>query len=334
MSRLLKYNQAKYAILDIVAKKQMKPGDRFPTLQAMSGQLPFSEICLRRALNDLEAEGFLKKRRGSGIYLAGSLDVWNSKEALLFLQIEPFESTVPAMIVPLKMYLRERAIMMHTMTCINPDEAVFKTVKNCLGVMAYGDITPEWVSFLNTLGVPVLYLGANECTRDLPLVDYDWEEAARLVMKRFMDCGYRRIGVINGARHYYPSYLMAKAYRDVLREHGIKANESDIFWKPPYQALGVRDFLESRKDYDALLLESGSLLHALICSHQFRIAQNTAFGVVGSFDDNFSTDRIIYTKFTENLFEKSGEVFFDSLNNPSYFKSGPCLLKPQIVEKE
>jgi hypothetical protein len=110
---------------------------------------------------------------------------------------------------------------------------------------------------------------------------------------------------------------------------GMEINESDIFWKPPYQALGVRDFLGSRKDYDALLLESGSLVHVLICSHQFRIAQNTSFGVVGSFDDNFSTDRIIYTKFTENLFEKSGEVFFESLNNPSYFKSGPCLLKPQ-----
>ncbi len=333
MNKLLKYNQAKYAVFDIIAKQHLNVGERLPSLRKMTEDFPFSEICLRRALNELADEGYLEKRRCSGIYLAKSIDLWERKDEMLFLEVAPFETTIPGSVIQLKNYLRERNVTLRTMTATIPDEEILRATDGCLGALVSGWVTPEWVKFLRTMQVPVLYIGSYGCTQGLPTVDYDWKAAARLLIDTFMERGFRRIGLINGSRDYFPAHQMAEVYLEEVRKHKLDADDSDILWKPTWNARSVREFLSSRRPYDALVIEPGALIHVLICSHQFNLSRESVLGVIGgNCDNNFTTDRMVYIAFSGQIYVEAGKVFFESLNDPDYFKSGPRLLAPRIVK--
>ncbi len=335
MNKLLKYTQAKYSVFDIIARERLKVGDRLPSLRKMTEEFQFSEICLRRALNELAEEGYLEKRRCSGIYLAKSIDLWERKDEMLFLEIAPFETTIPGNVIKLKDYLRKRNVTLRTMTATAPDEEILHATDGCLGALVSGWVTPEWVKFLRTMQVPVLYIGSYDCTQGLPTVDYDWKEAVRLLMENFVKRGFRRIGLINGSHDYFPAHQMAEVYLEKVREYKLDTDDSDILWKPTWNARSVREFLSSRRPYDALVIEPGALIHVLICSHQFNLSRNSVMGVIGgNCDNNYTTDRMVYIAFRGQIYVEAGKVFFDSLNVPDYFKSGPRLLTPYVVKMQ
>ena len=65
---MLKYQQAKQQVLKKVYK--LSPGQPLPPVRTLIKELGFSQITLKRAFDELEAEGVLTRTKGSGIFVA------------------------------------------------------------------------------------------------------------------------------------------------------------------------------------------------------------------------------------------------------------------------
>ncbi len=338
MNKLLKYNQAKYAVFDIIAEKRLKIGEKLPSVRAMDSlfQYQFSAICLRRALDELSDQGYLEKRPGSGIYLARPIEAWNREGEMLYLEVASVETSVPAGVSQMKKYLAERNITLKSMTCIKPGAEILKAAENAIGIFASGWVTREWVDFLKALEIPVMYIGLHEHAKGLPAIDYDWQEATVLLMEKFIDRGYKKIGLINGDRGYYPSTLIAESFLQTARKNKLLVTEEDILWKPAFSSGVVKDFLDGHQSYDAVIIEAGALVHVLIYAYQYGLPPNCVLGALRGFANNMSTERMTFIAFEEQnrIYENAARVFFESLNEPDYFKSGPMLLKPFIIPEE
>jgi GntR family transcriptional regulator len=64
------YKQVMDQIKDSVAGGVLKPGERLPSIREMAKELNVSEITIKRAYTDLEAEGFVYTRAGLGSFVA------------------------------------------------------------------------------------------------------------------------------------------------------------------------------------------------------------------------------------------------------------------------
>lgn len=332
MPRILKYNQAKYAIFDLIATNHLKKGDRLPSLPSMRGMFAFSEICMRRALDELAAEGYLRKHKGSGIYLARDIGTWEQKGSFLYLLITVPGATGHDKGIGLAEYLRERNIGLRIMTWSgSPDQKIVKAAQEVQAVFVAGRLTEEWVHFLNSIGVPVIYVGSNACTRKQNVVDHDWIRGAELLMESFVAKGCRRIALINGEKDYYPSQLLKQGYMNIVKKYDLPVTENDIFWKPSFSADAMHDFLAQQEEYDAILCEGGALVHVLAFFHVNKRGANCVLGSTTRLDNMQSCDKLIFVKFSGNLTTEAGRLFFKSLEDDTVFKHGPCLLKAELV---
>ncbi|MCF6175745.1 MAG: GntR family transcriptional regulator [Victivallaceae bacterium] len=65
---MLKYQQAKQQILEKVYS--LSPGQSLPPVRSLIKELGYSQVTLKRAFDDLELEGILKRVKGAGIFVA------------------------------------------------------------------------------------------------------------------------------------------------------------------------------------------------------------------------------------------------------------------------
>ena len=331
MNKMLKYNQAKYALFDLAAREHLEVGDRFPSFREMVKIFPFSPVCLRRALEELETQGFLKRRRGSGIYLTHSIGTWEKRGTMLFLQIAPDAEMIPLEVSILRRYLHDRYIAVRPMAVYKPSNEVLEASEDCIGIFASGFVTKEWVAFLASLGKPVLYIGRNAATEKQPCVGHDWEGAVRLAVQELVKRGCRRIGFLDSDPTWYPSHVMAREYLAQMKANGLEAGEDDILYVPWLDDLGIEEFLRQRPSYDALIVEHDALTGLLLCSRKTPEIAHAVLAVLGAAKNNLSTDDVFFIGFQGNVYDKAGLSFFQSLNNPKAFHNGPELLEPCLL---
>lgn len=331
MNKVLKYNQAKYAIFDLIARARLAIGDRLPSLHALCSMFPFSEISVRRALDELEEQGYVVKRRGSGVYLARAIDAWEKRGSMLYLQIDPASVWILPGVATLRQYLRDRCILLETISASRPGGEVVEAARDCIGIFASGYVTKEWTAFLSTLGKPVLYIGANAATQRLPCIGFDWRGAVRLAMGRLASGGARRVGLITGDKNWFPAHLIATEYLEQVRSLGLEHEEGDILWKPVFDSFPVEKFLRGNPRFDAFLVELGALPHLLLASRQCGVSENAPVAVLGQFEDHYSSDKFFFVGFQDDIYIESAKAFFASLNDLDYFKDGPRLLAPHFI---
>lgn len=331
MNKILKYDQARYALFDLAVRNHLEVGDRFPSFRAMAQMFPFSPGCLRRALDELADQGILEKRHGSGIYLTRAIDLWEKEGSLLFLQIAPDAEMVPAAVADLRRYLHDRRFFLKTMAVDKPCGEVLEASRECLGIFASGFVTREWAEFLVSLGKPLLFVGRNAATEDKPTIGLDWKEAVRMAMDRLLSKGFRRIGLVDSDPSWYPSHVIAREYLAQVKAHRLPVGEEDILWLKWLDDRPVETFLRDRSPYDALLIEREGLCGFLLCSRRTSLASRTQLAVLGDVNCNLASDDVFFVGFEENIYLKAGVSFFQSLNNPEAFRKGPELLRPSFM---
>lgn len=63
MGRQLKYDQARLAVLNVIAEDRLRPGDKLAPERQLISRMNCSMITLRKALESLEREGMLERCR-------------------------------------------------------------------------------------------------------------------------------------------------------------------------------------------------------------------------------------------------------------------------------
>ncbi|HCE42754.1 MAG TPA: hypothetical protein DET40_04335 [Lentisphaeria bacterium] len=331
MNKLLKYNQAKYEILNIIATDKLKVGDCLPSERDLSSRFNFSAISLRRALKELAEQGYVEKRHGSGTYLARPVDTWEKKGEMLFLEIVKTDTPPTASTYQVREFLRERNIDLKILTAISPDTNIANAASGCIGIFVSGMVDAEWITFLKMLDLPMIVVGSNAFMRSIPTVAWDWEKAANMMVKEFVRRGHRKIGLITGAKEYYPSHLIYNGFCKAMGKAGIKFEERQILWVPDGLSYEViSDYLNNDSDYDAIMLEPGPLLQFQICCWGRDLARKPELGVIGVIGYHKPSEKVLAMSFGKSAYLAAAETFFESLNRPGYFKE-PVLIEPVLI---
>ena len=68
--RKLRYQQVQELVLTIMAERDLRPGDRLPSTTELADIADVSTISVRRALDELERAGRIKRHQGLGTFVA------------------------------------------------------------------------------------------------------------------------------------------------------------------------------------------------------------------------------------------------------------------------
>jgi len=334
MNKLLKYNQAKYEILNVIAQDKLKVGDCLPSERDMSSRFNFSSISLRRALKELAEQGYVEKRHGSGTYLARPVSSWDKKGEMMFLEIVKTDKPPTSSTYPVKEFLRERNIDLKILTAIRPDTNIANAASSCIGIFVSGWINEEWIAFFKMLDTPMLVVGSHPFMNSIPTVACDWEKAAGMMVKEFVHRGHRKIGLITGSREFYPSHLIYNGFCKAMGKAGIEVDERQIVWVPDGLSYEViSDFLDIDSDYDAVVLENGPLLQFQICCWGREFVRKPELGVLGVVGYDKPSEKVEAISFKKSVYLAAAETFFESLNQPEYLKK-PILIDPVLIQNQ
>jgi GntR family transcriptional regulator len=71
-SRVPVHVQLEEQIKHLIMSRRLEAGDRLPSIRALAGFLRVNRNTVARVISDLEREGFVESRRGSGVYVIGT----------------------------------------------------------------------------------------------------------------------------------------------------------------------------------------------------------------------------------------------------------------------
>ena len=234
--------QASSNYLATLARK-LGPGQRLPTMAALSEELGISVMTLNRALSELEAQGIVVRRQGSGTYVAEELsqtaialvydrDVFGP-DASPFCSLLLHEATKIAEVNDEKfnLYLTMPEIegeMSGPPIPADLDEAI--RTKRLGGVLFAGESNPAALQWILDQGVPLVALSHAPIAPFRVRIDH--AQVAALGAAELAKRGCKRIalwipaGVGIGAGEVGQSFDELDAFKRALAENGLKYDEN------------------------------------------------------------------------------------------------------------
>ncbi len=258
----LKYNQARLAILNLIAESNLKSGERLPPERQLVESLNCSSITMRRALADLEADGLIERKHGLGNYLTRNIDNGTFNSKILYISVRRKNENEPGLALDrTRRYLAGRGIGLHYIASYDFGLEVIQAAKDCIGIILQGWLTAEFLEQTKILKLPAIINGHVSVPTDIPCVTIDSEAAAYRLTRHFIGSGLRNIAIFNGHENYYPGILQCEGYTRAMREAGL---EYQHLITPHAQRFFIYDQIAEfmQKHYgkiDAALMEHGTL---------------------------------------------------------------------------
>lgn len=234
--------QASSNYLATLARK-LGPGQKLPTMAALSEELGISVMTLNRALSELEAQGIVVRRQGSGTYVADELsqtaialvydrDVFGP-DASPFCSLLLHEATklAEANNEKFNLYLTTPEIEGEPVGPPIPsdlDEAI--RTKRLGGVLFAGESNPAALQWILNQGMPLVALSHAPVAPFRVRIHH--AQVATLGVQELAKRGCKRIalwipaGVGIGAERVGASFDELEAFKDALRENGLDYDEN------------------------------------------------------------------------------------------------------------
>ena len=234
--------QASSNYLATLARK-LGPGAKLPTMAELSVELGISVMTLNRALSELEAQGIVVRRQGSGTYVADELS--QTAVALVYDRdvfgpdASPFCSLLLHEATKLAEVNNEKFNLYLTMPEIEGeplgppipsdlDEAI--RTKRLGGVLFAGESNPAALQWILNQGVPLVALSHAPVAPFRVRIDH--AQVAQMGVAELAKRGCKRIalwipaGVGIGAGEVGASFEELEAFKNALEANGLKTDES------------------------------------------------------------------------------------------------------------
>ena len=324
MNKLLKYNEAKLKVLNRIGELNLKAGDTLPSQGELMKGASFSMISLRRALDDLQADGIIEKRQGCPMRLIVDLSQAPSLSTVVYISIprdQPYPTYFNIDSTPtvnsLVSFFSERGIRFETITAASPNAEVTEKLSGVLGVILCGWITQEWVDFIRVFKLPVVVAGNNPFPEEFSGVSHDWPAAVDMLYTELEKHGARRIAFLNSSKDYYPTAGMYEAFRNRAPDF----SESMVHCCNYYDHFnGLADFLIANRNADAFLVEKGLVFQFLAVSREFPGMDKKLIGVIseGKLNLNFEFKKMLATYFGDTIFVEAGKFFLEKISSQDH----------------
>lgn len=210
MEQVAKYREVINWIKDEIASGGLQEGDRLMSEQELSEKFSLSRQTIRHATGELEAEGLLRRVRGSGTYV-GPASITPVRE--VFHNIAVISTYVDSYIFPATIRGIESVLSGagYTMQMAFTDDSVAQEQVILKGLLDKDNIdglivepaksalpNPNLDMYreLKKRGIPILFFNAYYRDLDMPCVRLDDFEAGRQMTEVLIAAGHRRIGAI------------------------------------------------------------------------------------------------------------------------------------------
>jgi len=352
VGRQLKYDQARLAVLNIIAGDNLQPGDRLLPEMELLERIPCSRITLRKALEALGNEGMIERHVGKGTYLKRSFSQDLKREKVVFVNVlnSHYEAALsPRSIAEMEQYFHASSLDFEYLNVQRFSEEILRHTENALGVLLYGWLTPEFMDSMKVLQLPMIIVGNSVPHPGLPQVSLAVTQCAELVTDHFIAHGARRIALLNARGGYYMADAIARGFHRSLDKHHLEPAEIvDVSYDGVAELLD--DFLNRADRFDAIVAETGIYLpllvacrfqekllritlgllpycaetHYLLGRHIFRNGPKTVFGVINQSLFLVAAEILLQKILNDRPMHSvrlAGTIMADN-ETPSFFKPG------------
>ncbi len=198
MTRILKYNEAKQKIIQLIHDRQLKQGDKLPSERELVPMLGLSIISVHRALDDLRDTGIIKKVHGVGSFLESELkEVVQTTSRLGLINVGdhlyPDARGVNELSTAVKKYNADYKIFSVPREL---DPTIFSELAACDRFIVTGFINRAWIEYLSSLSRPIVQVGESDYDAGLCKVGFDWYEAVYQMICKMKRKNIRTIGFL------------------------------------------------------------------------------------------------------------------------------------------
>ncbi len=261
MGRQLKYDQARLAVLNVIAEDRLRPGDKLAPERQLISRMNCSMITLRKALETLEREGMLERSVGRGTFLKRCVTNDNRSGKILFINVNrPGELSYPPPRAReyMQFYFNERGMEFQYLQASSFSNEIVKEAENVLGILLYGWLSDDFMKSIASLKVPMIIVGNSRRFPGIPQVELDIKACAELVTEELIRGGAKRIVLFNGAKDYYPSSDIESGFKMAMERHKLEIAPGSLISLPDDgQDLLLDRLIPEYENYDAFVFELG-----------------------------------------------------------------------------
>jgi len=349
-----KYLQLKEALLRYLADEHYQADQKLPTEHALIGQFHVSRGTIRQALAELENEGVVYKIQGSGTFFSGNMGSDREQSHLLGVVTPMISHYIYPRIIQgitdAAQQSRYNVVLgsSHTslgdeMGCI--EQILSKGVDGLIFEPAPDfryDSEGQLFSFLKTLSIPVVFMGAAIHDAELSCVSLNDVEGGFRATKHLIAAGHRRIACI------YPTSILAgiqryQGYRKALDASGIAYDSRFDKVLPSISAEGtsqklpllINELLELGKSRPTAVVFFDDLVavHGCTMLHEAGLRIPEDISVI-SFDDSELASRLALTSIAHPQYylgKWAAELLLDKIAHPEQRFRRHLLITPTLT---
>jgi len=281
-----KHRQVFQELRRAVIDGEYRPGEKLPTDSQFSEMFNVSRLTVMRALNDMQAEGLVKRKAGAGTFVSSESEVAPHVFGLLIPDLGDGEIFAPICQGMARTGQSQNQALLWGTTSISADTKAKQAEELCryyIGNKVAGvflasiervpdknEVNRRIVAMLEAAGIPIVLLD-----RDIfeypdrsrfDLVGIDNHRAGHRMTAHLLRMGAKRIGFVAPPASAPTVDARLAGYREALWRFGINPDPSWIFWGDPSDTSLVRKFLD-RSHADAVVCSTdytaGLLMHSL-----------------------------------------------------------------------
>jgi len=275
-----KYYQIEEDIKNLILSEEIKPNDKLPSENKLSEQYGVSRQTVRKALSDLEAEGFVYAVHGSGTYCSDAARFKKDSKNIAVVMTYLSDYIFPKVISGIDTVLSDNgySIMLKNtgnsrsreIQCL--EELIHKNIDGIIIEPSKSNLFCKHKNLYDKLdeyGIPYVFIqGEYSVMKDKYHVLMDDEKGGYLLTKYLIDLGHRNIvGVFKSDdtqgqnRH--------KGYAKALSDAGIAYDPENVIWfytedRAIHSYTSLQNIIREGRKIDAIVAYNDQLAFHLI----------------------------------------------------------------------
>ncbi len=229
----VKHQKIREVLQDQIISGKFAPGDRLPSERELCEIFSVSRTTVRRALDDLVANGVLYRIPAKGTYVAESgLATLRDTGNIAFIRCyrrSPLSSMNDDIFYPRILTGIEITISQNGYHCLvqsinendYSDQALAQLVEKVDGIICCELRNQKFLERLRTTQLPLVLVSPSVMDSTVDIVEIDNRQGAIEAVNHLIDLGHKHIAFIGGSPNSLPSKEREAGYLQTLREHEL-----------------------------------------------------------------------------------------------------------------
>ncbi|NMB45727.1 MAG: GntR family transcriptional regulator [Firmicutes bacterium] len=296
----VQHQRIREIILDRIISKEFTPGEKIPSERELCEIFSVSRTTVRRALDDLVAEGVLFRIPAKGTYVAASsLTINRNTGNIAFIRCyrrSPLSSINDDIFYPRILTGVETTISKNGYHCLvqsinendYSDQVVSQLTQKVDGIICCELRNQRFLERLRATQLPLVLVSPSVIHNNVDIVEISNKQGAIDAVTHLIELGHRHIAFVGGSPNSRPCREREAGYIQALTDNGLPISSDHMIslgWRQADGQRAMTQLLETQPAPTAIFAASDLLaLGACDAAHAARIQIPEELSIMG-FDD-------------------------------------------------